>query len=214
MKRLEKDLSELPNSLGVPGFSIAAVGEDRSFLMKGFGLADIKQRIPATLDTVYMWFSLTKIATATAIMQLVDQGKLNLDDKVSEYIPNFPTAKNLESPRVRHLLNHSSGLANPLPIRWVHLSSELGPDPNEFFNQLMSKQGKLKSNPGEKANYSNLGYLALGIIITVSSGMPYKDYILTKILKPIGMQQTDFRYTENMLGKAAIGYQKRRSQCH
>jgi len=95
MEHLEEDLFQGVKSLGVPGFSVAVVKEDQTRWMKGFGLADIVQETPATPETVYMWFSLTKIVTATAIMQLVDQRKLSLDDKVSEYIPNFPMAKKI-----------------------------------------------------------------------------------------------------------------------
>ena len=204
-----EQLANVVTKLSVPGFSVAAVKKDQILLTKGFGLADIKQETPSTPETIYMWFSMTKIATATAIMQLVDKGKLDLDDKVSEYIPNFPTSKDSQSPRIRHLLNHSSGLANPIPIRWVHPASEPGLDSNEFFNKLITKHGKLKFTPGEKASYSNLGYLALGNIITASSGMTYKDYVTTNILKLTGMQQTDFYYNENMLESAAVGYQKR-----
>ena len=112
---------------------------------------------------------------------------------------------------MRHLLNHSSGLPNPVPIRWVHVSTEEGPDPDVFLNYLLTKHGTLKSSPGQKASYSNIGYLALGKIVAASSGMPYKDYVVSKVLKPIGMQQTDFYYTADMLEKAATGYQKRLS---
>ncbi len=209
MEQLEKDLAQLHNLLGVPGFSIAAVKKDKILLMKGFGLADIKREIPATSDTVYMWFSLTKIATATAVMQLVEQGKLRLDDKVTDFIPVFPVSTNGQVATIRHLLNHSSGLKNPMPVRWIHAANELGPDPQIFLKRLLDNHGKLTSNPGEKANYSNIGYLALGIIITASSGMPYKDYILAKVLRPIGMNQTDFHYREDMIERAAVGYEKR-----
>jgi len=209
MESLETYLGQKLRDLGVPGFSVAVVKRDQTPWIRGFGVADIARETPVTPETVFMWFSLTKIATATAVMQLVEQEKLSLDDKVSEYIPDFPRRRDYEPPLVRHLLNHSSGLANPIPVRWVHLANEPGPDPKAFLNRLLAQHKKLRSNPGEKTSYSNIGYLALGLLIAETSGQSYKDYVVTKILKPLEMHHTNFSYTAEMLEKAATGYQKR-----
>ena len=195
----------------MPGFSVAVVKGGTVCWMKGFGFADIATQASATPETVYMWFSMTKIVTATAVMQLNDQGRLSLDDPVNEYIPNFPTAANSTSATIRHLLNHSSGLPNPIPIRWIHLATETGPEPGAFLNQLLVEHGKLRSKPGRKASYSNIGYIALGEVIAVASGERYQDYVVDRILKPLGMEQTNFIYTPDMLLNAATGYQRRLS---
>jgi CubicO group peptidase (beta-lactamase class C family) len=124
---------------------------------------------------------------------------------------NFPKDVGPSPVTVRHLLNHSSGLPNPIPLRWVHLASEAGPDPNDFLNQLLAKSGKLRSKPGERTSYSNIGYVALGAVISAASGKPYKDYVVERVLRPLGMQRTGFAYTPEMLRNAATGYQKRLS---
>jgi CubicO group peptidase (beta-lactamase class C family) len=191
--------------------AVAVVRGGRTCWVKAFGLADIAAQTPATPETVYLWFSMTKIVTATAIMHLCDRGQLHLDDPVRRYIPNFPKAANSTPVTIRHLLNHSSGLANPIPIRWVHLADTAAPDQSEFLNELLTKHGKLKSNPGEKASYSNIGFVALGVIITAVSGELYPEYIRQNILRPLDMEHTNFTYTPEMLRNAATGYQKRLS---
>jgi CubicO group peptidase (beta-lactamase class C family) len=209
LESLDGLLAQERSRASVPGFSVAVVKGGRVCWMKGFGFADIATHAPATPETVYMWFSMTKIVTATAVMQLHDQGRLGLDDPVKEYIPNFPTAPDSTLVTLRHLLNHSSGLPNPIPIRWVHVTTETGPDAGAFLNQLLAKYGKLRSKPGRKASYSNIGYVALGEVIAVASGERYQDYVMDRILKPLGMKQTNFIYTPGMLLNAATGYQKR-----
>jgi CubicO group peptidase (beta-lactamase class C family) len=136
-------------------------------------------------------------------------GKLKLDDSVGTYVPNFPSGPNSTVVTIRQLLNHSSGLPNPMPIRWVHPASEDRPNPTSFLKPLSAEHRKLKSNPGEKASYSNIGYVALGAVVSAAAGVPYEDYVRERILKPLGMQHTDFRYTREMLPDAATGYQKR-----
>ena len=196
---------------GAPGFSVAVVKGSSFRFMEGFGLADLARQVPATPETVYMWFSMTKIVTATAIMQLVEQGRLDLDDPVNNFIPEFAKIRSSSPITIRQLLNHSSGLANPVPIRWVHPATDTGPEPKTFLNQLLNKNRKLKSNPGARVSYSNIGYVALGEVVSNASGMPYKDYVHERILKLLEMNLTNFVYTPDMVRTAATGYQKRLS---
>ena len=211
LESLEGLLAEECSRGSVPGFSVAVVKGGSVCWMKGFGFSDLSSQVPATAETVYMWFSMTKIVTATAVMQLHDKGRLALDDPVNDYVPNFPTAADSTLVTVRHLLNHSSGLPNPIPIKWVHAATETGPNTDAFLNQLLVRYRKLKSKPGLKASYSNLGYIALGKVIEEASGEHYQDYVVDKILKPLGMNQTNFIYTPIMLLNTATGYQKRLS---
>ncbi|HET6884910.1 MAG TPA: serine hydrolase domain-containing protein [Rubrobacteraceae bacterium] len=104
---------------GVPGPSVAVVKDDRIVWARGFGFADLATSTPATPATSYLWFSMTKIATATVVMRLADRGQLDLDAAADEYFRGFRVVSQPASVTVRHLLNHSSGLANPVPIRWV-----------------------------------------------------------------------------------------------
>jgi CubicO group peptidase (beta-lactamase class C family) len=190
---------------GAPGLSIAVVKKDRVVWMRGFGLADIATSTPATPETSYLWFSMTKIATATAVMRLAEDGRLDLDAPADEYYRGFKIVSQPTPISVRHLLNHSSGLANPIPIRWVYAASGPVPDRRAFVEHLLGKYPKLKSVPGERASYSNLGFLVLGEVISEVSGMPYEDYVREKILVPLGMNQTGFSY-QLAGGEAATGY--------
>jgi CubicO group peptidase (beta-lactamase class C family) len=157
-----------------------------------------------------MWFSMTKIVTATATMQLHERGRLHLDDPVERHLPEFPTPRTgWPRVRVRHLLNHSAGLANPIPVRWVHPADRPARDPHEFTQELLARFGRLRFAAGSKASYSNLGYVVLGEVIAAAAGEPYEDYIRANILAPLGMTRTDFTYRPDMRADAATGYQSR-----
>jgi len=194
----------------VPGLSITVMQDDRVLAEDAVGLADLASRRPATLDTVYLWFSMTKIVTATAALQLVEHGRLRLDDPVADYLPEFPTPRSgWPGVRVKHLLNHSSGLVNPIPVRWVHPADRPGRDPHQFTLELLRRHSKLRFSAGSKASYTNLGYIALGEVITAAAGQRYEDYTRENILRPLGMTRTDFTYRLDMSGDAATGYQSR-----
>ncbi len=189
---------------GVPGLSVAVVKGQRVVWARGFGLADIATSTPATLRTCYLWFSMTKVATATAVVRLAEEGRLDLDAPADEYYRAFKIVSQPVPVSVRHLLGHGSGLANPVPIRWVYPAS--GPVPNRraFVERLLRKHRKLRFVPGERASYSNLGYLVLGEVISEVSGMSYEDYVREEILAPLGLDETGFSYPHG--GQAATGY--------
>jgi len=194
----------------VPGLSVIVVQGDRVLVEDAVGLADIARRQPVTLDTVYLWFSMTKIVTATAALQLAERGRLRLDDRVADYLPEFPTPrKDWPAVEIKHLLNHSSGLVNPIPVRWVHPAGKPGVDPHRFTLELLGRYSKLRFPAGSKASYSNLGYIALGEVITGAAGQRYEDYVSENILRPLGMTRTDFAYRPDMSADAATGYQSR-----
>jgi CubicO group peptidase (beta-lactamase class C family) len=190
---------------GVPGLSIAVVKGDRVVCARGFGLADLATMVPATPRTGYLWFSMTKIATATAAVRLAEQGRLDLDAPADEYYRAFKVVSQPVPVSVRHLLGHSSGLSNPVPIRWVYPASGPVPDRRAFVERLLAKNRKLKFVPGERAGYSNLGYLVLGEVISEVSGVPYEEYVREEILVPLGTKQTGFSYPPAG-GGAATGY--------
>jgi CubicO group peptidase (beta-lactamase class C family) len=205
---LESFISGLIESGASPALSVSVVKGDRLVWAKGFGLADLARSSPASPRTSYLWFSMTKIVTATAIVRLAEGGKLDLDAPADEYFPGFKVVSQPTPITVRHLLNHSSGLANPLPIRWVRPAGAPDFDRGAFVERLLSKNRKLKSDPGEKANYSNLGYLVLGEVISEVTGTSYEAHVRAEILSPLGMDRTGFSYPKPAAGDgAATGYQ-------
>ena len=191
----------------VPGLSVAVVKGGRIIWNRGFGFADLATSTPATPQTSYLWFSMTKIVTATAILQLVQRGDLDLDAPADEYFRGFKIVSQPTPVSVRHLLSHSSGLANPLPLRWVYPAAGPVVDRRAFVSRLLGKHRKLRFVPGGRASYSNLGYLVLGEVISEVSGMRYEVYVREEILSPLGMKRTGFAYPEHADGGAATGYQ-------
>jgi len=191
-----------------PGLSVAVV-KPGGVWSEGFGLADVEAHRPADADTVYLWFSMTKLATATAVMQLADRGQLDLDGPVTSLVSEFPKHGRGSRVTIRHLLSHSAGLANPVPVGWVRPAHAPAEDLDAFTAPLLQKHARLRAEPGTRASYSNLGYLVLGEVIQAASGAPYVEYVRAQILEPLGMTSTDFVYRPDMTPRAATGYHPR-----
>jgi CubicO group peptidase (beta-lactamase class C family) len=197
----------------VPGLSVAVVRADGVRWLRGFGVADLDTRTPASPETIYLWFSMTKIVTATAVLQLADRGQLALEDPVARYYPRFGALRPADRAArvtVRHLLSHSAGLANPIPVRWVHPADRPGLDQATFVGDLLARHARLRFEPGSKASYSNLGFLVLGQVIEAASGRPFQEHVHEQVLRPLGMGHTDFAYPPDG-SSVATGYQRRRS---
>ena len=197
--------AELCGQQRPPGLSVAVV-KPGALWSEGFGLADIEAPNPADADTVYLWFSMTKLVTATAVLQLTDRGQLDLDGPVATLVPEFPRRDGGSRVTSRHLLSHSAGLANPIPIGWVRHADAPAEDLDAFNARLVNKHSRLRGEPGKRASYSNLDYLVLGEVIQAASGAPYVDYVRAQILEPLGMTTTDFVYRGDMAPRAATGY--------
>jgi CubicO group peptidase (beta-lactamase class C family) len=201
--------AELCDQQRPPGLSVAVVKPAGRSWSGGFGLADIEIPSPADADTVNLWFSMTKLVTATAVLQLADRDKLDLDSPVASLVPEFPRRGGGSSVTIRHLLSHSGGLANPIPIGWVRLADAPAEDLHVFTARLLEKHSRLRAAPGTRASYSNLGYLVLKEVIQAASGVPYTEYVRAQILEPLGMIKTDFSYREDMVQHTATGYHPR-----
>lgn len=196
-------VTTLMRSGHVPGLSLAVVDCDRLLLAAGFGEADLANATPATPSTAYLWFSMSKIVTATAALRLAEDGQLDLDAPVGEYV-DYLRAPGPRQPTVRQLLNHTSGLNNPLPIRWAHLADATPPDPETLLRRLMSRRRAYRYPIGAAARYTNLGYLAAGQVITAVAGQPLQTYIQRTVLGPAGMARTGFTYQAD--ADPATGY--------
>ncbi|MGN6167020.1 MAG: serine hydrolase domain-containing protein [Solirubrobacteraceae bacterium] len=201
--------AELAGRERPPGVSVAVLGEAENGWSDGFGLADIEKQRSASGETVYPWFSMTKLVTATAVVRLSERGELGLDDPVGGYVSGFPSDDRGRRVSVRHLLSHSAGLANPIPVGWVRPAEAPAMDLHEFTGRVLAKHSRLRSEPGARASYSNLGFLVLGEVIEAASGLSYTDYVRSNILDPLQMSSTDFVYREGMTSRAATGYHPR-----
>jgi CubicO group peptidase (beta-lactamase class C family) len=195
-----------------PGLSILITLGGEVLYSQGFGIADGPNGMPAEPDTVYMWGSLAKPVTATAVMQLVDQGLVDLDAPVSDYLDYFPAEYGIT---VRQLLSHSAGLGESPAFLLPHirLDGQTLPDPDKVVRGYLEDFSGPMFEPGSASSYSNAGFLTLGQIVAEISGQPYIEYIQEHILAPLGMQNTDFTYSNPaMIAQAAAStFQRRRS---
>jgi len=211
-------LSELDRLTGdavrremVPGIAVAVVDGDQVVGAAAAGTADLADAARMTVAGAANWFSMTKIATATAAVMLGEQGSLDLDAPVARYLGgSWPTA--FSGVRVQHLLSHSSGLRNPVPIRWVHRAGDPRPEPAAFLARQLARQKRPRFAPGSRAAYNNIGYLALGQVIAAASGVPYETFVREQLLIPLGMTRTAFSWTDPALSGSprVTGYQRLR----
>jgi len=212
LAELESYLDDLTghNADSPPGLSLVVVNNGEIVYQKGFGLADGPRNIPATADTVYNYWSITKIPTAIAILQLQEQGLLSIDDPVISYLPFFtaqyPSA-NSEIVTLRHLLNHSSGLLNNVPeiLRWIHTDGDPEWNQTDLIREKFPDYATLAYEPGSKGMYTNVGYMLLAAAIEAVSEQSYEQYVVEHILEPLRMTQTGFAYTSSMMASEAAG---------
>ena len=192
MAGVERELRSRIEAQRIVGLSLAVSRPGSVAWNTNYGHADLTTAAPSSTETSYLWFSMTKIVTATAVMQLVEDGSVNLDSTIRNYVPEFGVVRQSEAVTVRHLLSHSSGLSNPAPVRWLHPAGTPGPEPRRFLASLLRRHAKLRFRPGARARYTNLGYLVLGQLIADVSGGSYTDFATRRILVPLGMTRTGF----------------------
>ncbi len=171
------------------------------------GFADVARKKPVDNNTTYHAFSVTKTFTAIAVLQLVESGKIHINNPVIQYLPDFPYGTEIT---IQHLLNHTAGIPNPIPVGWIHLDTEhQGFDRNAFIQSIYIKHKKVQSKPNEKFRYSNLGYLILGLIIEKISGDTFENYIAKNILQKLAFSPDDLGFTIYDKERHAKGYLKK-----
>lgn len=187
----------------IPGLSVALVTEHRLQWVKGFGYADLENSVPATERTVYRLASISKTITATAVMQLAERGKLDLDAPIQRYCPAFP-----EKPwpiTARQLLAHVSGIRHykrPEEITSTRHYTRIV-DALEIF-----KDDPLEHEPGARFTYTTYGYTVLGCAIEGASGMSYLDYVRENIFQPAGMDRARDDDVFALIPHRAQGYRR------
>ena len=186
----------------VPGAAIAVVKNGKIVKKQGYGVASVEFNVPVTTATVFEIGSITKQMTAAAVLLLVEEGKINLDEKISVYLPNTPEAwKNVS---VRNLLTHTSGIKSYTAIGvGFELTKRMKRD--EFIKALSSYP--LDFETGSRYSYSNSGYNLLGFIIEAASGKSYWDFMQARIFQKLGMTQTFDRDPKYVIKNRATGYE-------
>jgi D-alanyl-D-alanine carboxypeptidase len=169
-----------------PGFSLAVLKNGKVLKSKGYGFANIEIKAPATPETVYQLASITKCFTATAVMILVEDGKLELADKITAHLLGLPTA--WSNVTVRHLLTHTSGIKSYTQLDAIALNPQKDIKSEEMIALVADLP--LEFPPGDRYDYSNTGYFILGLLIEKLSGVTYGDFLDHRLFKPAGMTQT------------------------
>lgn len=161
------------------GVTVAVARGEQLVVAAGYGFADAKKKIPASIDTVYRIGSITKQFTAVAILQLIEQKKLALTDDVRTYVPEFPAAITIEQ-----LLTHTSGIPDYTTNDWV-IAGQRPLTHAQVLARFATKP--LEFTPGSKWSYSNANYYLLGMVIEKVTGETYGDAVKTRVLQPAGM---------------------------
>jgi CubicO group peptidase (beta-lactamase class C family) len=170
------------------GLSIAVVRRGQLVLAKGFGYADLNERVPVSADTVFRLASITKEFTAAALLHLQEEGELSLDDRIGDYLLNYPaTGRRIT---IRNLLSHTSGLSDVAVIPILEEAGGVGYT-RERIIDLVAPQ-PLDFEPGTGHSYSNVGFILAGMVIEEATGTTYADYVTDELLEPLGLDETSF----------------------
>ena len=182
----------------IPGMAVAVLKDGEVVVAKGYGFANLEHQVPVTTHSIFQSGSVGKQFTAAAIVLLEEQGKLSLDDKIARYLPRSKARWGSITPR--HLLTHTSGIPeyeDKVDNRRTYSERQL----TELVG-LLSR----RSPPGHKFEYTNSGYLLLGIIIRTVTGKFHADYIRENIFEPLGMKTARIASDAEIVPNRVAGY--------
>jgi len=182
----------------IPGVSLAVLRRGKIVLLKSYGFANVEHQTPVKPSTIFQSGSIGKQFTAAAVMILVQENKISLDDKVTKYFPDAPPA--WKDITVQHLLTHTSGMGDyPSEIDLQHDYTE-----EQYFESF--KKAPLDFAPGSSWNYSNIGYATLGFLIRKVTGKYYGDFLQERIFKPLSMTTARIISEDDIVPNRAAGY--------
>jgi len=205
MKSYDQVIADFMRKYTIPGGAVAVMRDGKLIYARGFGYADVENKTPVQPDALFRIASVSKTLTSAAIMKLVEEGKLKLDDRVAPLIANLTPAPGAtvdlrwEQITIRHLLNHTGGWDrtkpnggfDPIDRPAIAAAAVNAPAPASSETLIRYMKGMpLDFDPGEKFAYSNFGYIILGRVIERVSGMPYKEYVRARVLEPVGAKRT------------------------
>lgn len=190
----------------IPGLALGVFRRGRTMKMKGYGIANLEFNVPVSPQTVFPVGSITKQFTATAIMLLAQDGKLNLDDSIARYFDGAPPA--WAPIKIKHLLSHTSGLSEYNTAVYQQPGALFDPQRDisekEFLDRLMKLP--ITNAPGKRAVYRNTNYVLLGMIIEKVTGRSWDKFVSDRIFKPLGMRTAGFQSPVEIIPNRAGGY--------
>lgn len=191
----------------IPGLALAVVRDGKIIKSRGYGLANIELDVPVKPETIFQTGSVGKQFTATAVMMLVEDGKIHLDDPIRKYLPSSPAT--WDKITVRNFLTHTSGIPDyesdslkKKDAAFINLRNDYTED--ELFKKFRGLP--LDFPPGSKWSYSNSGYVILGILIHKVTGQFYGDVLQERIFRPLGMTSTRIISEADIIPNRAFGY--------
>ena len=182
----------------IPGLSLVVVRDGKIDYVKGYGYSNLEHKVPVKSETIFQAGSVGKQFTAFAVMLLVQDGKMSLDDKLTKYFPDAPAG--WDSITVRNLLNHTGGFGDYTD----NFNYRANYTEDSLYQEY--KKRPLIFKAGEKQRYSNMGYATLGIIISKAAGKFYGDYLKERVFTPLGMTTARIITEEDIVPNRAAGY--------
>lgn len=182
----------------IPGVSLAVVRDGRVVLARGYGYANVEHQVPVKPETIFQSGSVGKQFTATAVMMLVEEGKVSLDEKIGKYLGDV--SDGWRDITVRHLLTHTAGMTDYPP------DFDFRRDYTEDELLKRAQAVPVDFRPGERWQYSNLGYVTLGILIRRVTGKFYGDFLQERIFRPLGMTTARVITEADIVPNRAAGY--------
>ncbi len=193
-KRIDSYLQELVQRQQIPGLTVAATRNDSVVYVGAFGVRNVVTKEPMKPTNIFHWASVSKTFVATAMMQLVEKGKINLDEKLITYLPYFrQQGEDYKKITIRQMLNHTSGIGDVEDYEWNKPAYDKAA-PKRYVESLAND--KMLFAPGTGMAYSNTAFEILGVVISQVSGMPFETYIKENIFKLLEMNHTSFIYPE------------------
>src|SRR5262245_31739371 len=183
----------------VPGMALAVCRNGELVKAKGYGLANVELDVPVKPETVFQSGSLGKQFAAMAVLMLVEEGKLRLDDRLPRYFPGSPSSWN--DITIRHLLTHTSGIPD-----WEYKLLDYRKDYSEDDLVRLAQTLPLDFPPGTHWSYSNTGYVLVGVLIRKASGQFYGDFLKERVFAPLGMETARVISESDIVKNRSAGY--------
>jgi len=189
-KRLDEDLSKYMTAYDLPGLAVSVLVDGEVVYAKAFGFRNLQKKTPMRVDSLFHMASVSKPFAATAIMQLVEQGKIDLDAPVITYLPYFKLeSDSYNSITIREMLTHRSGMPDEDDYEWD--KPQYDPGAAERYVRSIANEKPIAPR-GAKFFYSNIAFDVLADVVQKVSGLTYEDYVKQQILDPLGMKHSTF----------------------
>ncbi|NQX85744.1 MAG: serine hydrolase [Flavobacteriaceae bacterium] len=188
-----------------PGATALIYKNGEVIYRKGFGYANIELDVKMQPEHVFEIGSITKQFTAIAILMLEEQGKLKIEDDITKFIPDYPTLG--KTITIHHLLNHTSGIKSYTGMKSFREKARLDMTPVELIDVF--KNEPMDFDPGEQYRYNNSGYIILGHIIELVTGVSYEDFVQQNFFDKLGMTNSYYGSHQRLIKNRAYGYQDR-----